>query len=43
MLSVLDESLGFLEPFCEEEVEGVANDEGGALRHSHDSCLVCGL
>ena len=46
MLSVLDGNLGFLESFCEEEVEGVANDEvvvGGALGRSHDNCLVCGL
>ena len=44
ILSILDGSLGFLEPFCEEEVEGVANDEvivGGALGRSHDDCFVC--
>ena len=51
MLSVLDGSLGLLEPFCEEDVVGVANDDeeegvavvGGALGRSHDDCPVCGL
>ena len=46
MLSVLDGSLGLFEPFCEEGVVGVANDEGvvgGALGRSHDDCCVCGL
>lgn len=47
MLSVLDGSLGLFEPFCEEGVVGVANDEGvvvgGALGRSHDDCPVCGL
>ena len=48
MLSVLDGSRGLLEPFCEEGVVGVANDEGvvgvgGALGRSHDDCPVCGL
>ena len=51
MLSVLDGSLGLLEPFCEEDAVGVANDDeeegvavvGGALGRSHDDCPVCGL
>ena len=50
MLSVLDGSLGLLEPFCEEDAVGVANDDeegvavvGGALGRSHEDCPVCGL
>ena len=46
MLSVLDGSLGLFEPFREEGVVGVVNDEGaaavvgGALGRSHDDCPV---